>query len=1171
MGGEVAKNQAPSVWRRRFLTGLRVVLAGFFGAVVVGLLALVGAAWAYRHSVVQNPGAHLEKQNIRAVIAQESPVFYRDGVTRVGVFFTAEHRQYVPFEDLPEPYVMALVAAEDGAYWGHRGVNLRGITRAMRDNLRAGRVVAGGSTLTQQTAKNLYYRPDRSLKAKGTELLNALRLESHYDKREILTFYVNQFHVTGNGRGIGIAARHFFDKEVEDLTVLECAFLAGLVKAPSHYDPFLGDEARRQRSLERSGHRTRYVLQRMLDEPLQNLIGFDDSASGEQRARDIRDEVRTLLDEGSVPEFKRGTFRYDSSAVLDEVARRLAEPPFDAVLDAAGVDEPATAGLQVVTTLDKDAQRAAIYGLWHHLTEVGIWLEKLEAKDLKLTGAKAPRFDPDYPPVPKDFRLGIVDAVLEPEGRSHLSLDLGGHPCVVDRDAIIRIAVAVTRGARGDRSSKAPTAAVDDVVAQLPVGSVVRVSVREGPYDGPATCDLELTPELQGSMMVLQDGQVRAMVGGNDNRNFNRATALRQMGSTWKPLVFHAAMRLGWAPDDELDNRRNVFPYSTTYYYPRPDHKPSETVSMAWAGVNSENLASIWLLYHLTDRLNGDEIRELASSLGLAREEGEDEKAYRYRIQVAGVLPTRSRVAEALFLQARSEVLAGIEGSTHPEDKMPLASLLYGWGYGAERKRVAREGSSTRVFKEVALDYSWSHLSRTMASCTLQHSALQQAVEMDSVPESDAVPDLSVLIDEDTVRVACGTLPEGFAAPDESFMETLRGLVEAAVPEEEEVEEGRPRRGWRRFWAEDEEEVDPPSPLGPQVAGLDDMELEGRIHFSTLSDVRDALERRQLALELHPEPPDLYDPELLYWHQDFRVLLSLRYLSSLAEEYGVQSEIQTVLAMPLGASEITLEEAASVYSGVISGHTWSFPGRAGTQEVDSPPAPALLISEVRDVDGRILYIAEPEPSPIAQSAVGEMSADILRNVVRWGTGRRALNAVRLGSVTVPLGGKTGTTNEFRNAAFLGFAPVYEDGVFSAVNGYVVGAYVGYDDNRPMVQGRIRIAGSSGALPAWIVTIRGMAQAGLLGEVAPTGDAERVSLIESSGMVRVPVTEGVGLVSEDLLFDPDKPSILLPQSAVVSEVDFDPLVRPARIAPTTAERPDPEARGGNLWGSERTRR
>ncbi len=1151
---------------------LRLGLVGVFGAIVAALFSLVAMAWCYRYYVVDNPGAHLDRQNIRTVIAQESPVFYEDGTTRVGVFFTAEHRQYVPFEDLPEPYVMAIVAAEDGGYWNHWGLNVKGIARAMRDNFKAGRVVAGGSTLTQQTAKNLYYRPDRSFKAKSAEFLNALRLEAHYDKTEILTFYVNQFHVTGNGRGLGIAARHFFDKEVEELTILECAFLAGLVKAPSHYDPFLGDEDRRKRSVTRANQRTRYVLQRIIDEPIEHLVGPSASDEAVLRAGEIRAEAKRLLDSDAQPDFKRGTFRYDSSAVLDEVARRLGEPPFDKVLEAAGIEDAATAGLQVVTTLDEDAQRAAIYGLWHHLTEVGIWMEKLDAADLIVEGAKAPRFDPDYPPVPKDFRLGIVEEVLDPKGKKHLKLDLGGHECVVDRDGIIRIAVAITRGQKGDRYSKAPTATVNSVVDQVPVGSVVRVSVREMAKAGPARCDLELTPELQGSVMVLEEGQIRAMVGGNDNRNFNRATALRQMGSTWKPLVFHAAMRLGWTPDDALDNRRNVFPYSTTFYYPRPDHKPAETVSMAWAGVNSENLASVWLLYHLTDRLTGEEIRELAASLGLAREADEDTKAYRLRIQKAGVLPTRGRVDEAIFLQARAEVLAGIERSTHPEDEMPLASMLYGWGYTAERKRVAREGSATRAWKESALNYSWRHLAEKAEDCSLQHAILRIALESDSPPAPATVPDLSVLIDGDRVRVACGTLPDGFVKPDAEFVDSLRGIdaIEGPVDEDPEpAPKPRHRRGWRRFW---EEVIDiKPEPTGPLLAAEEDIELEGRIHLSTLRQVRDALHRRRVALELHPEPPDLYDPELLYWHQDFRVLLSLRYLASLAEEYGVQTEIQQVLAMPLGAAEITLEESTSLYTGVVSGNTWSFPGRAGVKEVESPPTPALLISEVRDVDGNVLYRARPEPQRIAQPAVADMSADILRNVVRWGTGRRALEAVSLGGAKVPLGGKTGTTNEFRNAAFLGFAPRYDNGEFSASEGYIVGTYVGYDDNRPMVQNRIKLAGSSGALPAWILTIRGMAQAGLLGEPEDPGEEHFWPLGEPPGMVRIPVTDKVGLLDAELLFDADKPSVLLPRSAVPSEVEFDPFQRPPRIAPTTEDAQEPHDRPPVLWGPGRRRR
>ena len=537
-------------WLRR---GIQLIGASAFAGTVLVLVAGVVAAVLYRKHVVLEPGSHLERRHIRSVIAQESPVYYRDGSTRVGVFFEAEHRLYVPFDELPQAWVMGIVAAEDQTFFSHWGIDPKGIARAMRDNFRAGTLVAGGSTLTQQTAKNIYYRPDRTLKSKGVELLNALRLEAHYDKTEILTFYANQFHVSGNGRGLGIGARHFFDKEVEDLSVAEAAFLAGLVKAPSRYDPFLGDESRRKRAEAEANGRTEYVLKRLVAEDVVELVGpvpDREDADGQrkwgeriQKGREIQAEARRLLDEGVKLEFRRGTFRYDASAVLDEVARRLAEPPFDTLLATHGVDDMATAGLQVITTLDPQAQASATYGLWHHLTEAGIEMEQLEPAALIVPG-RGPRFDPDRPPVPREFRLARVTGEREVDGKRTLDVDLGGHPCHVDRAAVVRIASSVVKGAAGSRTPKAKTADVDAVVDALPADSVVHVSVRDVTAAG-ATCDLELTPELQGSVMVVESGQIRAMVGGNDNRNFNRATALRQMGSTWKPLVFHAALQLG--------------------------------------------------------------------------------------------------------------------------------------------------------------------------------------------------------------------------------------------------------------------------------------------------------------------------------------------------------------------------------------------------------------------------------------------------------------------------------------------------------------------------------------------------------------------------------------------------------------------------------------------------
>ncbi len=1141
----------------------RLVRVGLWTSIATAVLGVVAGGWLwsqYQEHVVDNPGAHIERQNIYGVIVQESPVYYRDGETRIGVFFEDEHREFVSFDELPPQYVMGIVAAEDGAFWRHPGINPKGIARAMVSNVKSGSVVAGGSTLTQQTAKNLFYRPDRSLKSKWTELVNALRLEAHYDKSEILEFYANQFHVSGNGRGLGIAARYFFDKDVQQLSPLESAFMAGLVKAPSYYDPFLGDADRRTRSIERAHDRTRYVLGRILKTPVEDLAGplptrgdASSQAAYEARqvqARAMQGEAQRLLDEGFELQFKRGTFRYDSSAVLDEIGRRLNEPPFDQVLAEAGIDDPDTAGLKVITTLDPDAQREAIYGLWHHLSDVGPMMEGLTVADFIRQDSRGPRFDPDQRLVEHEFKLARVSEHRDAGGKAHLGVDLGGVTCAVDRDAIVRSALATHRGAKKDKNAKVPTADVDAFVRAIPDDAVVWVSLRDVPDQGEPTCDLEVRPELQGATIVLEDGQVRAMVGGNDNRNFNRATALRQMGSTWKPLVYHAALELGWKPIDVMDNSRNVFPFSTTYYYPRPDHTPAPRVSMAWAGVNSENLASIWLLYHLTDRLNGEQVRVLAETLGMARQEGESEKDYRVRIQKMGVLPTPGRIEEGLFLQARQEALTGLALSGHPEDEMALTSLLYGWGYRSEAARVEREGGRSRAWKERALDNSWVHLKARMEPCVQQHETLVNGVKLGALPRPAEIPDLTVLLDGDELKVACGSVPEGYAAPEPDL------LIDLGVEPAEDI----------RF---DPFGLRRPGRKVSKVTLASDMLIDDRLHLSTLTDLDAGIRRRRLVRQrAGRDAPSLYDPEVLYWHQDFRVLLSMKYVKALAQQYGVQTPIQEVLSMPLGASEITLEEAVSVYDGITTGRHWDFPGRAqsagsmlGGADVGEPAAPTLLIAEIRDIDDNVIYSARPTARELAPAEVGQMTTDILRNVVEHGTGRRARSALVHEGLAIPLGGKTGTTNDFRNAAFMGVAPrATGRGTWSFDEGFAVGVYVGYDDNRPMSMGNLRLAGSSGALPAWIGAVRGLYEAGLLGDPGkpfPGSDGWRLAGVDGLSAFAVDPNTGLALHTGTEAGDgtpPGAATVLAITQAPVPEVELATRrpARPPRLAPRTAD-------------------
>jgi len=1104
-------------------------------AVGVGLLG-----WQYKLYVLDEPGDHIAPEHIRGIIAQESPVYFRDGKTRVGVFFEDEHRQLVPFERLPTSYVAAIVAAEDGDYWSHPGVSVKHITRAMLQNLKAGNVVAGGSTLTQQSAKNLYYRPDRSLRSKGVELVNALRLEAHYSKAEILSFYANQFHVAGNGRGIGIAARYFFDDDVEDLNLLQSAFLAGLVKGPSNYDPFVGSPERQEKARKRAHERTEYVLRRMIEESPESLAGpYPDRGDAEslkayqlrvEEVRELQIEAKRLLDEGFELPFKKGTFRYDSNAVLDEVGRRLREPPFDTVLKEAGIADPDTAGLVVVTTLDADAQREAVYSLWHHLTEVGAMLEGASAASLVHPDTRPPNYEPERSAVTHEFRVAQVVKHRGEKGKKFADLDLGGKTCVLDRQGLERVATTVWRGRKRDRTARPSASWVDTFLTELPEGSVVFASVREVPPEGDPLCDLEFRPELQGSVVVLEDGQVRAMVGGNDNRNFNRATALRQLGSTWKPLIYHSALELGWSPLDRLDNTRNVFPFSTTFYYPSPDHAPDPTVSMSWSGVNSENLASVWLLYHLTDRLTPDQVASLATAVGLARNEGESEKDYQRRIQKGGILPTAGRVREGVFLRARTEVASSLED---PDEALALWSMLYGWGFSGERSR----GGNAR-----ALSNSWLSVEGWADSCAEQYARLEQQVGEAAV-KPETLPDLTYWVDGNELRVACGQAPEGATA----WLPEFAGVHSAKSKEES--------KGLFAKWFGGEED----SSSGLLLADAGKMRIDDRISLGTLQQVQQAIARREAMLDVTTlSNAQLYEPDFLYWHQDFRVLLGMKYVARLAREYGVRTEIQEVMSMPLGASEVTLEEQTAVYEGITTGLAWDFPGRVpsglGGTEVPAVPAPTLLIAEIRDVDGRVLYRAEPESRVVAPPAVAQMTADILRNVVLYGTGRRAMEAVDAG-VPLPVLGKTGTTNDYRNVAFIGTAPRWLEGtLFSVEDGFTVGVYVGYDDNRPMEAGNIRLAGASGALPAWIGTVQGLMSAGLLGRATEQGESV---LRVSDELTAVVVDPNVGLPVQDPAPTGEaRPVTVLSRPAVVAPENWESMEaepeRPVRIAPSVED-------------------
>ncbi len=328
----------------------------FLSLVVLIILVILTCCAAFYYYVVLHPGDEIAAGNIQSILGKESPVLYSDGTTPLGVFFDDAHRQYVTWDQIPQTFVRALVASEDNRFFEHYGFDAVSIARAAMENYKAGRVVQGGSTLTQQTAKNLFKRSGRSYEAKLKELLYALRLEQHYSKEQILEFYSNQFYVRGNGHGLGVAARYYFDKDVEELSLIESIFIAGSVKRPNYYNPFnRTSEKAKAEVRERVKIRMAYVLQQM------NRLGL---VSGIEYEKAKNAEIV----------FTEGQVGYALDYVMEMVKEAVSSKVVQDALEENGISNLATAGLRVITSVDKSLQENTLYALRRELSRLDVRL-----------------------------------------------------------------------------------------------------------------------------------------------------------------------------------------------------------------------------------------------------------------------------------------------------------------------------------------------------------------------------------------------------------------------------------------------------------------------------------------------------------------------------------------------------------------------------------------------------------------------------------------------------------------------------------------------------------------------------------------------------------------------------------------------------------------------------
>ncbi|WP_310600433.1 transglycosylase domain-containing protein [Desulfobulbus sp.] len=1000
---------------------LKLIKYCFLLVLMFSLLATAIGAGGLYYLVALVPAPEIEESAISEILGRESPVYYRDGEDKLGVLFEGIHRQYLTYDQIPKNFVNALLAAEDNQFFSHFGLDIPGIGRAMLANLRAGKVVQGGSTITQQTAKNLFKRESRSLQAKLKELLYALRLEHRYSKEKILEFYTNQFFVSGNGHGLGVAARFFFDKEPKDLTLLECAFIAGSVKRPNYYNPFLkknlanADEVR-----QRSEERVRYVLGQMRKN---NLLS--------------EEEYKGLKLDELV--FKQGKMSYAQNTAMDLVREGLSTPFIADILEQNGISNIATSGARIITTLDHPLQRKTVEGLRRHLSQLDVRLRGYE-RAMVQEEYKALEYQGDEELLPGNFVFGTIKDIGESRDKGvevRVHFDEGRAEGIVDAAGLNRMADAYARFSRGAQTASAADRKA--LLRQLQAGDKVYVAVRENDGHGKVLLDLERYPQVEGAAFVLQEGAIRAMSGGMSNLNFNRATtAKRLMGSTFKTFLFAAALQLGWSPVDMISNSRDTFVFMNRPYAPQPDHdSPFGSVSLSWAGVTSENVAAVWLLYHLTDHLTPPMIRELAAKVDMAPridEDGRVEAYQRYRERMRdhfGIQLSRQYLDYAAFGSAVRALQPDFVFDNREEEYKKLTQMRYD---------------------------DFQHLRALVDALGAYRRALDSGARPLNPDAAFDDPGAS------TLPNAAGRLVRDDAG---RFIFTLRHDLPA---------------NWTPLNVH--EVVDQLIALDPgqfEDFWLERVQLEGMVSATTVQQVDNQLGNERGKLN----PDKLYSLDVLGEVRDFRVMLGLQYLVQLARECGINSRFEPVLSLPLGSNVVSLSEITRTYETMITGsrHDAADAPTLAQSELDGhvDPDGAAIIDRIETPEGRVVYSRQVYRTRVFDPKSAAEVGNILQNVIPYGTGRYAQEHVRLRSddpdrnkllaklnQPYPLLGKTGTANDYRNSAFVGYVPALaqDQSGIGFQGGYTVGVYAGFDNNATMVRRGFRVTGSQGALPAW---------------------------------------------------------------------------------------------------------
>lgn len=582
-------------------TALRLLLV----AAVAGLVAVVGAGFALyaRYARDLPPIIPFEAHTFEGVTT-----FLADDGDVIGELFE-ERRILLPYEKIPRKLLLAFLAVEDKRFFSHEGIDLRGVLRAALSNLRAGGVVEGGSTITQQLAKQTLGR-DKTLTRKVREAIFARRLEDRYTKEQILLLYLNKIYLGHNSYGVQAAAQNYFRKNVWELSLGEMAMIAGLPQSPSRVNPAVNMKASRRRQKE--------VLDKMVDA---GFVGREDADAAAAAPLTVYPLMDDFADK--VPWF------------TEHVRKSLG--------DVAGPDW-LRRGLTVHTTasvpLGIAAEESLAEGL-HDLDHEQGWRGPLatvpdaETRDAVLGRVEAafqgaPAVGELTPVIVATATSKGVEVLVTPTVRGFIPLEglkwAGAYtvlPLVEKRRGGRTVKV------RDESKSVSWQPKLGDPAKVFRPGDVVLARVVAEPTkkpkgfqptpEGQLRLALEQPPKVEGAFVAFDPdtGYVKAIAGGWDfeRSEVDRVHSLRQTGSTMKPLVYALAYDLGLAPSTVFSGA----PFRFEGYNPTGDKAvPDMTL---WDGLTkSENSISLRALQYVLDHGSKERWAEWGRRLGLSRE-----------------------------------------------------------------------------------------------------------------------------------------------------------------------------------------------------------------------------------------------------------------------------------------------------------------------------------------------------------------------------------------------------------------------------------------------------------------------------------------------------------------------------------------------------------------------